>query len=242
MSVEAKLAVWLGAALVALSVLAAALGFSEIRFSAIALEDIGALFLTLILVALVIERAVEVYVSTRFDAEKLRVRRPLTRAEATLARAETALAEERERAQGSTRVPTDADRQYMEELVEDVGQGREAVDSADEQTWNRLSKLRGSKVRSASLLSVVLGVLAAVAGIRVLGQFIPMQVCEPICALAECRLQLNVFRVTDTVMTALVLAGGGTASTEWCLGSSHSGPRSEMSRPSTPLPAIFAAE
>lgn len=208
MSVEAKLAAWFGGALVGFSLLAAMFGFREVQFASSSFEQVGTLVLTLILVALVIERAVEVYVSKRFDAEKLRIRRPLTRAEATLTKAEKALAEERERRQGSTRAPTQEDLDYMKQLVDDVRDAHTAMDAADEQTWLNLSKLRASKVRSASVLSVVLGALASVSGVRVLGQFVPMQDGELIGALAESALQLDMFRVTDTLLTALVLAGG----------------------------------
>ena len=208
MSVEAKLAAWFGAALVGFSLLAAVFGFREVQFTSSSFEQVGTLVLTLILVALVIERAVEVYVSKRFDAEKLRVRRPLTRAEATLTKAEKTLAEERERRQGSTRAPTQEDLDYMKQLVDDVRDAHTAMDAADEQTWLSLSKLRASKVRSASVLSVVLGALASVSGVRVLGQFVPTQDGELIGALAESALQLDLFRVTDTLLTALVLAGG----------------------------------
>ena len=62
----------------------------------------------------IIERAVEVYVSKCYDPEKLRVRRPLTRAEAMVANAEKALTEERERLQGSFRAPTQEDRDYTD--------------------------------------------------------------------------------------------------------------------------------
>ena len=208
MSIEAKLAAWFGAVLLVLSILATVLGFQEVQFSSNSFEQVGTLVLTLILVALVIERAVEVYVSKRFDAEKLRVRRPLTRAEAWLAKAEKALAEERERRQGSSRPPTDEDQKYVNELAKDVLSAHTAADDANEQTWLDLSRLRASKVRSASVLSVVLGALASVSGVRVLGQFVPMQDGELIGALAESALQLDMFRITDTLMTALVLAGG----------------------------------
>ena len=208
MSLEAKLAAWIGAALLVLSVFAAVYGFEEVQFSSNSFEQIGTLVLTLILVALVIERAVEVYVSKRYDPENLRLRRPLTRAETKLANAEQALAEERERRQGSSREPTQEDRDYMTQLVRDVHDAHDAVDAADEATWLPLSKLRASKVRSASALSVVAGALASVSGVRVLGQFIPTEEGNIIGVLAEPGLQLHVFRITDAILTALVLAGG----------------------------------
>ena len=208
MSVEAKLAAWFGAAILVLSILAAVFGFKEVQFSSNSFEQIGTLLLTLILVALVIERAVEVYVAKRYDAEKLRLRRPLTRAEAKLVKAETTLAEERERRQGSSRQPTQEDQDYMNQLVKDVHDAHSTVDEADEQTWLPLSKLRASKVRAASVLSVVAGALVSVSGVRVLGQFVPMENGEVVGALAESALQLDIFRTTDALLTALVLAGG----------------------------------
>lgn len=208
MSLEAKFAAGFGAALLALSILAAVSGFKEVQFSSNSFEQIGTLLLTLILVALVIERAVEVYVSKRYDPEKLRLRRPLTRVEAKLVKAEKALAEERERRQGSSRQPTEEDQGYMNQLVQDVHDTHAAVDEADEAAWLPLSKLRASKVRSASALSVVAGALASVSGIRVLGQFVPMEEGKIIGALAELGLQLHIFRITDAILTALVLAGG----------------------------------
>ena len=135
MSLEARLAAWIGAALLILSVLASVSGFEEVQFSSNSFEQIGTLVLTLILVALVIGRAVEVYVAKRYDPEKLRLRRPLARAEIKLAKAEKALAEERERRQGSTREPTQEDRDYMGELVRDVHDAHELVDAADDANW-----------------------------------------------------------------------------------------------------------
>ena len=208
MSLEAKLAASFFAALLVLSILASALGFEEVQFSSNSFENIATLFLTLILVALVIERAVEVYVSKRYDPEKLRLRRPLTRAEAKLVKAEKALTEERERRQGSSRPPTPEDQEYMNGLVQAVHDAHTAVDEADEATWLPLSKLRASKVRAASALSVVAGALASVSGVRVLGQFVPMEEGKIIGALAEHTLQLHTLRITDAVLTALVLAGG----------------------------------
>ena len=70
MSVEAKLAAGLGVALLVLAILATVFGFKEVQISSTSLDEIGTLLLTLILVALVIERAVEVYVSKRYDPQK----------------------------------------------------------------------------------------------------------------------------------------------------------------------------
>ena len=203
MSVEAKLATGFGVALLVLSILAAALGFKEVQLSSTSFDDIGTLLLTLILVAtVVIERAVEVYVSKRYDPEKLRLRRPLTRAEAKLSKAEKALDEERERRHGASRVPSPEDQQYMDQLVKELQDAHTAVDEADERTWNHLSKLRAAKLRAASVLSLTFGALASVSGVRVLGQFVPTQDEKIIGALADSALQLDAFRVTDALLTA----------------------------------------
>ena len=205
---ETRFAVLYGIALFLLSIAAAALGFRELQFDSTSFAQIGTLVATLALVAIVIERAVEVYVAKRYDPEKVRVRRPLTRAEIKLAMVEKALAEERELRHGSSRPATPEDKQYMQELVQNVHEAHAALDAADEQTWLPLSKVRTNKIRAASFLSLAFGALASFSGIRVLGQFVPMENGQLVGALAESTLQLDAFRVTDALLTALVLAGG----------------------------------
>lgn len=210
MSLEAKLAVGVGSVLLALAIVATSVGFREVQFSSTSLQQIGTLLLTLGLVAIVIERAVEVYVSKRYDPEKARFRRPLTRAEAKLAKAEKLLADERERLYALSRSPSPEEQQHIEGLINAVKEGQEEVEKADDQTWLSLSKLRSSKLRAASFLSLVFGALASFSGIRVLGQFLPMSEGKIVGVLADTSLtlQLSAFRVTDTLLTALLLAGG----------------------------------
>ena len=107
MSVDSKLALGYGVAILILAIAATALGFKEIQFNLTSIEQIGTLLLTLALVAVVIERAVEVYVAKRYDPEKVFARRPLVRAEAKLAKAEQELSVERERRYGSSRDVTE---------------------------------------------------------------------------------------------------------------------------------------
>ena len=205
---EARLAVGYGAALVVLAVLATGLGFKELQFDSTSFAQIGALLLTLALVAVVIERAVEVYVAKRYDPEKAIARRPLKRAEVRLAKAEQALAVERERRQGSSRPSTEDDEGYMKELLDTAQEAQNALDAADEQTWQPLSKVRARKIKAASLLALVFGALASFSGVRVLGQFVPMENGNIVGTLSESVWQLHAFRVTDMLLTALVLAGG----------------------------------
>ena len=208
MSIESRIAVVYCVLLPVLAIVATALGFKELQFDSTSFAQIGTLLLTLALVAIVIERAVEVYVAKRYDPEKQRVRRPLTRAEAKLAKAEQALTEERERRQGSSRAVTAEDEQYMQELQQNVQDANEAVDGADEQTWNLLSNVRTGKIQAASFLSLAFGALASFSGVRVLGQFVPMENGQLVSELAIPALQMDAFRATDALLTALVLAGG----------------------------------
>lgn len=208
MTAESKLAAVYGVFLLILAIVATALGFTEIQFDSTSFEQIGTLLLTLALVAIVIERAVEVYVAKRYDPEKVRARRPLTRAEVKLTKVEQELSEERERRHGSSRDATKEEEQHMQELIENVQKAQVALDAADEQTWLPLSKVRAGKIRAASFLSLAFGALASFSGVRVLGQFVPMEDGQLVGALAHSSMQLDVFRVTDALLTALVLAGG----------------------------------
>ncbi len=208
MSLEAKLAAGYGAVLLVLAIVATALGFKELQFDSTSFGQIGTLLLTVALVAIVIERSVEVYVAKRYDPEKVRVRRPLTRAEAKLAKAEQTLSEERERRHGSSRAASEEDETYMRELVQNVHGAHAGLDEADEQTWLPLSKVHAGKLRAASFLSLAFGAVASFSGVRVLGQFVPMKDGQLVGALAESALQLDAFRVTDALLTALLLAGG----------------------------------
>ena len=211
MSYDAKLAVGFGAALFILAIVATSLGFREVHLTGTTIDQIGALLLTFALVAVIIERAVEVYVSKRYDPENLRLTRPVARAEARLARAERLLAEERERRHGSTRAPTDVEEAEFQKLVQATQNAEQQCDAAEEAAWHRLSQLKASKLSTASYLSLLLGALASLSGVRVLGQFLPVDALGSLSgslALASQALQLSAFRVTDTVLSALLLAGG----------------------------------
>ena len=209
MTFGSRFTVAYGATLLALAIVAAAMGFKEIRFDGTSIEQVFTLLLSLALVALVIERAVEVYVAKRYDPEKLRVRRPLARAEAKLAKAERELSDERERRHGSTRAETGPEEELMKELIENARKAQEELNAADERVWLPLSKVRASKIRMASALSLVFGAFASLSGVRVLGQLASMESEQALInGITESAFQLGAFRVTDTVLTALVLAGG----------------------------------
>ena len=208
---QPKLGTNLAMALLALAIIVATLfGFQEVQISVTSLEPVGALILTLGFIAVVIERAVEVYVSRRYGPEKIRRRRPLTRATTRLEKAERLLTEESERRHTMSRSPSAEETAHMQELVKNVQDAYEAFEQAEEKTWLPLSQLRTQKIRAASILSLTFGALTALSGVRVLGQFLPMQDgnIQGILASTEHGFQLNTFRVTDALLTTLLLAGG----------------------------------
>ena len=211
-SLESKVAVAYGLVLVGGAVVIAFFfDFQEVRFVEASLENIGALLLTLAIVATVIERAVEVYVARRYDAEKIRLGRPLARAQANAAKAEKLLAEERERREGSSNQVERERDEHMLKLLEAVENAQKKVEEIDEQTWLPLSKFRTRKLFAANILALSFGALASFAGVRVLGQFLPMGADGQLIgfmATSAAAVQLEIFRAVDTILTALVLAGG----------------------------------
>ena len=210
MSLEAKIAIVFGIALFLLAIAATVLGFREVQFAVTSLEQVAVILLAIGLVAVIIERAVEVYVSKRYDPEKARLRRPLSRAEVKIVKTEQALAEERQRRLVSSRSFTTEEQEHLQKLIREAEQARAEYDTADEQTWLPLYKLRASKIRTASFLSLAFGALASLCGVRVLGQFLPTENGNISGTLAETSqaFQLGAFRVTDVILTALLLAGG----------------------------------
>lgn len=212
MSLESRVAVVYGIVLsVGAVVIAFVFDFQEVRFAEASLENIGALLLTLAIVAVVIERAVEVYVARRYDAEKIRLGRPLVRAQANLAKAEKLLSEERERREGSSNQAERERDEHMLKLLDAVENAQKKVEEIDEQTWLPLSKFRTRKLFAANMLALFFGALASFAGVRVLGQFLPVGADGQLIgfmATSAAAPQLDIFRVVDTVLTALVLAGG----------------------------------
>ena len=196
-----------GFVLTVLAIIASILGFREIQFDDTSLAQVGVLLATVALVAIVIERAVEVYVARRYDPDKLRVQRPLVRAKTKLEKAEKLLADERDRRQTLSRDPTDDEKADILNLIAAADNARDEFEKVEEVVWHPLSKVRSDKLGAASFLSLFFGALASFSGIRVLGQFLPEKALEASDTLAQA-IQLGAFRATDTLLTALLLAGG----------------------------------
>ena len=185
-------------------------GFREIQFHDVTVAQVTALVATLALVAIVIERAVDVYVAKRYDPEKAAVQRPLERARTKLQKAEQRLADERERLQTLSRDPTQDEKDDLRVLNEAADKTLKEFEEVDDRIWHPLSKVRTAKLRTAALLSLVFGAFAAVSGVRILGQFLPENAWILSDGDAQ-TYQLFIFRIVDTSLTALLLAGGADA-------------------------------
>ena len=190
--------------------IASFVGFREIQFHDVTVAQVTALVATLALVAIVIERAVDVYVAKRYDPEKASVQRPLERSRTKVQKAEQRLADERERRQTLSREPTQDEKNDLSELTEAADKALKEFEEVDDRTWHPLSKVRTAKLRTAALLALVFGALAAVSGVRILGQFLPENAWI-LSGGGTQTYQLLIFRIVDTSLTALLLAGGADA-------------------------------
>jgi len=222
---------------------AARQGFIEISLRPLESADLGTVFLTLIFTALVIERAVEVFVNNRYDPEEMQIERGIRAARQRL----TILREELD-AEVARDLPRGADAKAVTAAVDDKQRAvtvlRSAVEAArDKLVTEKVAALDGQidlgtrKAAAAGAVATVLGVIAAAAGVRVLGQFLPMdesgvkitgplaQTCAGIAdtltattdttakeaLIDSCKAaewQLTAFRFADVLLTALLLAGG----------------------------------
>ena len=192
-------------------------GFVEVNLDQLEAAEVGTLFLTLIFVALVIERAVEVYINNRYGVEELQESRGIRLARQKLALEEQALA-----AEAARQVPAGGDatatliledkRDAVAEARRRVQEARDKVRSEKEAARAKLDDVSTRKAAAAGALATVLGVAASAAGVRVLGQFLPVDQASgaltgPLAA-ADAKFQLACFRFVDVVLTALLLAGG----------------------------------
>ena len=221
---------------------AASQGFIEISLRGLESAEIGTVFLTLIFTALVIERAVEVYANNRYDPEEMEIQRAIREAQQTVTILKEALDAEIARglprgAEGEAATAAVADKQAaVTKLRDEVNDAREQLRSAKVDALDDQIDLETRKAAAAGAVAIVLGVIAAAAGVRVLGQFLPLddssaitgplaqncvtmasaidaatvpaqkEALEALCKAVEW--QLTTFRFADVLLTALLLAGG----------------------------------
>lgn len=199
----------------AMAVIAAFLNFTAIDLLDRSATDIGAQLLTLIFFALVIERAVEIYVNGQFGPPELAARRGIRIASNKVKILETAL--EQESLLALPQADTDDLRLMLADRQKAVKSTREALEIArrellevQTESQEKLEKVRADKVAAAARVAVGLSLLVSGAGVRVFSQFLPMKdgAVDPVFLAALPDNQGAFFVAVDVVVTALLLAGG----------------------------------
>ena len=171
----------------------------EVSLSGINAGDVGSLLATVTFAALVIERAVEVYISYMVPPYKST---EILTAERTLARARNDLTQAERQALAGDR-PNQA---TLDELRREVDAKRQVLETTEQGELNENPVKK--KTDLARVATIVLGFLTAAVGIRVLGQFLPMENGTVTGPLANSKTQLMWFRTLDILLTTFVLAGG----------------------------------
>lgn len=192
---------------------AARFEFKELSLRGLETAELGTLFLALMFTALVIERAVEVYVSNRYDPEEMTIQRDIRAAQQQLTLLEEALAREIAQPVPPSGDPSSAGvaknkSDTVTGLRREVVEAREAVRTAKVAALNDQIDLETRKTAAAAAIATVLGVVAASAGIRIFGQFVEVEGGGMPAALTGTAYQLAWFRFGDVLLSALVLAGG----------------------------------
>ena len=201
---------WPAAALgasVAVGISAAMRGFVPLDPGAPSTADIGTLFLTLVFAALVIERAVEVYVGNVFDPQEARLMRPQRQKAQELALVSEAISNETQRARGlsSEQTTTMRTEETLAKLRAEADRVRGELAEIKRGPLDDVIEFKARKASVASAVATALGAAAAATGLRVLE---PLATDEALALITGVEGQLFWFRLVDVVLTALLLAGG----------------------------------
>lgn len=187
------------------------LDFSEISLTGLKAQDLGTKFLSLAFMALVIERAVEIYIKNRFSEREAALKQS-TKIAATSVRLYTdALA-----ATAAAIVPVisgeaestaavSAKYGHVNALQKKLEGARDALLEAKSNAEPMLQALQAKKKRAATIAALILSLAVAVVGLRVLAQFVP---ADTLGNVAQGSFQPQAFRAIDIFLTALLLSGG----------------------------------
>lgn len=204
------------AVLLVIAFFTAQAGFIRVDLGAVTMNELGAEFLSLIFVALVVERAVEVFVNSEFDGRENSSRRPVRLARLAVQNAQVSLDAEVGRALPERQDP-DAAQTDREEKAARVRTAETRLRDLENQLRLEEERLKPvldalgeEKKRFATRLALGLGLAASVVGIRVLSQFVPT---DEVTGLTDIPsgvplAQITAFRIFDIIVTGLLLAGG----------------------------------
>ncbi|MBW4707092.1 hypothetical protein KX928_04750 [Roseobacter sp. YSTF-M11] len=168
------------------------IGFENVNLTALGVTDIGQKFLTIIFVALFIERAVEVVVSANHGSQEADLTDEVTAARIVKENAAKAVLAARSSGAGEK----EAEAAFVSAVELHQQRVSEAV--------KELKPLKEKKAFTATLASVVISAFAAVIGFRILGQFVVGEFSSAI----KNETQQVWFSALDILITTLVLAGG----------------------------------
>ncbi|MGB0506948.1 MAG: hypothetical protein ACPGGK_12200 [Pikeienuella sp.] len=183
---------------------------------------LGTVFMMLIFVALIIERAVEVFVTNSYAIEELDITRATRLKRRELEAENSALQAKMEMVIPEANEAVKAARiEMLQEQQELVSTKREELNKLLNDNADKLDGFAMRKAAFAAMLTTAFGAFAALAGVRTLEQFVdPGQIGKlPVTSesatsmvtdplIIEGTWQALVFTGTDIFLTAMLLAGG----------------------------------
>lgn len=173
--------------------------FAVIPLEQVGPEEVGKVFLVLIFVALVIERATEVYVNTSLEPETQPLFREVMKKESKVRTARAALNAERQ-APGANKTMITRKETDLDNAIAELKQERKIATP-------KLSEKKSKTASRTGIVGAVLGVLAAVAGVRTLAPFLPGGEFPANAS----GFQQGLFGAVDVFLTGALLAGGADA-------------------------------
>ncbi len=192
---------------------AAYLDFSEISLTGLGAQDLATKFLSLAFMALVIERAVEIYIKNRFSDEEATLKQSARIAatsvrtykdalQATAAAIVPAISTE------ETAAAVTAKYDHVAALQDKLETARTQLLQAKGEAEPALQELHARKKRAATIAALLLSLAVAIVGLRVLAQFIPAGTLQTVEATVKGAYQAQAFHAIDIILTALLLSGG----------------------------------
>lgn len=149
-------------------IVAGASDFVTISLKGLEAGDVGTLLATIVFAALVIERAVEVYINNTYNLEEMRLSKPVEIAKQELALAELALQQEIDR---QSQPGASANAEAITKCRDDVKTGRIQLLDEKRQIVDDLVEVKGRKAERATIVSTLLSFALAAVGFRIFGQF-----------------------------------------------------------------------
>lgn len=176
-----------------------------LNFVPVSYDSVVDLLTPILLVALLVERTVEVFVSTGRKLKRGEKERALMRAKAKLEQLEERLGlfQEQLKTPGASDV-ADADGTTLKDRINNVNKLLPGAQRDERTAQSELEDFRGQTQRVSFVVGTLFGLIVALAGIRVVSPLVDFQLAN------WSKLQEIVFHSLDVVFTAGLLAGGAS--------------------------------